>query len=126
MPAGYYGLIKLMNGEELITRVIEDDGEHVLLEDPVILYRTVAANGMTWIQCSHWLLFNKSNLVAVHKDKVITIVDDLHENIIHNYERFLKEGYSEMNKQNEDLVESTKVERMEEALGVGNANTTYH
>ena len=31
-----------------------------------------------------------------------------------------------MNKQNEDLVESTKVERMEEALGVGNANTTYH
>ena len=30
MPAGYYGLIKLMNGEELITRVVEDDGEHVL------------------------------------------------------------------------------------------------
>ena len=88
MPAGYYGLVKLMNGEELLTRVVEDDGEYLLFEDPVIMYRSISPNGMTWIQCSHWLLFNKTNLITVHKSKVIAIADDLHENIISNYERW--------------------------------------
>lgn len=127
MPAGYYGLVKLMNGEEILTRVVEDDGEYLLFEDPVIMYRSISPNGMTWIQCSHWLLFNKTNLITVHKSKVIAIADDLHENIINNYERFLKEGYTEMEAQNEDIAEQRKrTKRMVEALGVGDANTTYH
>lgn len=127
MPAGYYGLVKLMNGEEILTRVVEDDGEYLLFEDPVIMYRSISPNGMTWIQCSHWLLFNKTNIITVHKSKVIAIADDLHENIISNYERFLKEGYTEMDAQNEDIAEQRKrTERMVEALGVGDANTTYH
>jgi hypothetical protein len=41
MPAGYYGLVKLMNGEEILTRVVEDDGEYLLFEDPVIMYRSI-------------------------------------------------------------------------------------
>jgi muramoyltetrapeptide carboxypeptidase LdcA involved in peptidoglycan recycling len=82
---------------------------------------------MTWIQCSHWLLFNKTNIITVHKSKVIAIADDLHENIISNYERFLKEGYTEMSSQNEDIAEQRKrTKQMVEALGVGDANTTYH
>jgi|TARA_R110000851_G_scaffold49490_5_gene119101 hypothetical protein len=127
MPAGYYGLVKLMNGEEILTRVVEDDGEYLLFEDPVIMYRSISPNGMTWIQCSHWLLFNKTNIITVHKSKVIAIADDLHENIISNYERFLKEGYTEMSSQNEDIAEQRKrTKQMVEALGVGDANTTYH
>ena len=127
MPAGYYGLVKLMNGEEILTRVVEDDGEYLLFEDPVIMYRSISPNGMTWIQCSHWLLFNKTNIITVHKSKVIAIADDLHENIISNYERFLKEGYTEMSSQNEDIAEQRKrTKQMVEALGVGDANTTNH
>jgi hypothetical protein len=127
MPAGYYGLVKLMNGEEILTRVVEDDGEYLLFEDPVIMYRSISPNGMTWIQCSHWLLFNKTNIITVHKSKVIAIADDLHENIISNYERFLKEGYTEMSSQNEDIAEQRKrTKQLVEALGVGDANTTYH
>ena len=35
-----------MNGEELLTRVVEDDGEYLLFEDPVIMYRSISPNGM--------------------------------------------------------------------------------
>ena len=124
---GFYGLLKLTTGEELIAKVVSDDGGNYLIEDPVQMFRNVAPNGMTWIQCSHWLLFNKTNIITVHKSKVIAIADDLHENIISNYERFLKEGYTEMDAQNEDIAEQRKrTKRMVEALGVGDANTTYH
>ena len=60
---GYYSLLKLTTGEELIAKVVNDDGGNYLIEDPVQMFRNVAPNGMTWIQCSHWLLFNKSSLV---------------------------------------------------------------
>ena len=36
MPAGYYGLVKLMNGEELLTRVVEDDGEYCSRDDDLV------------------------------------------------------------------------------------------
>ena len=93
----YHALVKLMNGEELLTKVINDDGSHWTFEDPVLMYRHIAPDGMTWIQCSHWLLFNAVSIVRVHKDKVLTVVDDLHDNVVANYEHFLKEGYVEMN-----------------------------
>ena len=74
---GFYGLLKLTTGEELIAKVVNDDGGNYLIEDPVQMFRNVAPNGMTWIQCSHWLLFNKSSLVNIRKEHVLAIVEDL-------------------------------------------------
>ena len=123
----YHAIVKLMNGEELITKVINDDGAYWTFEDPVIMYRHIAPTGMTWLQCSHWLLFNSVSVVRVHKDKVLALVGDLHNNVIANYEKFLNEGYVEMNDRNE--AEKVKFEQQNQAIdqlvGVG-ANTTYH
>ena len=130
MPGNFHGLVKLTNGEELITKILNDDGAHYTFEDPVIMYRHMAPNGTTWIQCSHWLLFNKVSVVRVHKDKVLALVDDLHENVITNYENFLKGGYAEMEHRHEaerqkwlDQVEDSMNQAMAQ---VGGANTTYH
>ena len=79
---GFYGLLKLTTGEELIAKVVSDDGGNYLIEDPVQMFRNVAPNGMTWIQCSHWLLFNKSSLVNIRKEHVLAIVEDLNGNVI--------------------------------------------
>ncbi len=124
----YHALVKLMNGEELLTKVINDDGSHWTFEDPVLMYRHIAPDGMTWIQCSHWLLFNAVSIVRVHKDKVLTVVDDLHDNVVANYEHFLKEGYVEMN-QRHKIEQQRWQERQQEAVQQimgGGANTTYH
>ena len=94
---GYYSLLKLTTGEELIAKVVNDDGGNYLIEDPVHMFRNVAPNGMTWIQCSHWLLFNKTSLVNVKKDHVLAIVEDLNDNVIINYKTFLEAGYMEQN-----------------------------
>ena len=94
---GFYGLLKLTTGEELIAKVVSDDGGKYLIEDPVQMFRNVAPNGMTWIQCSHWLLFNKSSLVNIRKEHVLAIVEDLNANVIVNYKTFLEAGYMEHN-----------------------------
>ena len=94
---GYYSLLKLTTGEELIAKVVSDDGGNYLIEDPVQMFRNVAPNGMTWIQCSHWLLFNKSSLVNIRKEHVLAIVEDLNANVIINYKTFLEAGYAEHN-----------------------------
>jgi len=117
-----------MNGEELLTKVINYDGSHWTFEDPVLMYRHIAPDGMTWIQCSHWLLFNAVSIVRIHKDKVLTVVDDLHDNVVANYEHFLKEGYVEMN-QRHKIEQQRWQERQQEAVQQimgGGANTTYH
>lgn len=124
----YHALVKLMNGEELLTKVINDDGSHWTFEDPVLMYRHIAPDGMTWIQCSHWLLFNAVSIVRIHKDKVLTVVGDLHDNVVANYEHFLKEGYVEMN-QRHKVEQQRWQERQQEAVQQimgGGANTTYH
>lgn len=124
----YHAIVKLMNGEELITKVISDDGAYWTFEDPVIMYRHIAPNGMTWLQCSHWLLFNEVSIVRVHKDKVLAVVSDLHNNVIVNYEKFLEEGYVEMNqrhKMEQEKWQEAQQEAVQQIVG-GGANTTYH
>jgi hypothetical protein len=136
MSVNSHALVKLTNGEELITKVLNDDGSHYTFEDPVLMYRTMAPDGQTWIQCSHWLLFNRASTVRIHKDHVIALVNDLHENVSTNYENFLKGGYTEM--EHRDEVEhqtwigkkyEEAEDKMKEALlnkMVGGANTTVH
>jgi len=136
MSTNSHALVKLTNGEELITKVLNDDGAHYTFEDPVLMYRTMAPDGQTWIQCSHWLLFNKVSIVRIRKDHVIALVNDLHENVSTNYENFLKGGYSEMEHRdvtgNQTWVGKNYEEaedKMKEALlnrMVGGANTTVH
>ena len=88
-------LFKLTSGEEIIARIAEYDSEHYLLEDPVQMFRNIAPNGMTWIQCSHWLLFSKSSLVEVEKRNILAVVHDLNDYVIENYKEFVSVSWQE-------------------------------
>ena len=136
MSVNSHALVKLTNGEELITKVLNNDGAHYTFEDPVLMFRTMAPDGQTWIQCSHWLLFSHEPIVRVHKDHVIAMVYDLHENVSINYENFLKGGYQEMEHRDEVAHRTWVGKKYEEAENkikeallnkmVGGANTTVH
>jgi len=95
-------ILKLINGEEIIAKIADHDSVNYLLEDPVQIYRNVAPNGMTWIQCSHWLLFNKSSLVEIEKNKVLAVISDPNDNVIRNYNNFVSGGWEEHQKQMRD------------------------
>ena len=97
-------IFKLMNGEEIIAKVADHDSTQYLLEDPVQLYRNVAPNGMTWIQCSHWLLFSRTSLVEVEKTKVLAVISDPNEHVLKNYNDFVHGGWQEHQKQMEELT----------------------
>ena len=136
MSVNSHALVKLTNGEELITKVLNDDGAHYTFEDPVLMYRTMSPDGQTWIQCSHWLLFNNESTVRIRKDHVIALVHDLHKNVMINYENFLKGGYSEMEHRqaiDNHALMGNKYEEAEDKMKefllnkmVGGANTTVH
>ena len=71
-------------------------------------------------------MFNEVSIVRVHKDKVLALVGDLHDNVIANYEKFLQEGYVEMSEKRNSGHEKEKFEQqIDQLVGVG-ANTTYH
>ena len=95
-------IFKLMNGEEIIAKVNDMGIDGYLLEDPVQIYRNVAPNGMTWIQCSHWLLFSTSSLVEIERDKILAIINDPNKHVIKNYEDFISGAWEEHHQQMEE------------------------
>ena len=104
-------LFKLTSGEEIIARIAEHDSIHYLLEDPVQMFRQIAPNGMTWIQCSHWLLFSKSPLVEIEKSNVLAIVHDLNDNVIQNYKDFVSVSWQEQ----QQALQNSKEEQLKMA-----------
>jgi|TARA_R110002072_G_scaffold302594_2_gene486501 hypothetical protein len=104
-------LFKLTSGEEIIARIAEHDSIHYLLEDPVQMFRQIAPNGMTWIQCSHWLLFSKSSLVEIEKSNVLAIVHDLNDNVIQNYKDFVSVSWQEQ----QQALQNSKEEQLKMA-----------
>jgi len=92
----YFSLVKLITGEELLTQVVKENDSELVLRDPIIVYRHLAPGGMTLIQCSSWMLFNKSGKVVLGKDKIVASVNDLRDDVIDNYKQFVMEGYKEM------------------------------
>lgn len=107
-------LFKLINGDEVLAKIVEHDSEHYLLEDPVQMYKNVAPNGMTWIQCSHWLLYSESSLVEVEKRNVIATISDLNQDVVKNYEEFIQVGWEEHMQKMAIKLEQERAEQLEE------------
>ena len=66
---------------------------------------------MTWIQCSHWLLFSKSSLVEIEKSNVLAIVHDLNDNVIQNYKDFVSVSWQEQ----QQALQNSKEEQLKMA-----------
>ena len=68
-------MIKLLNGETLLAKVIENDNEHLCINDPIMIEITPTQGGnamtsITWIP-----LMKPTNLVALKQSHILTVYD---------------------------------------------------
>ena len=67
-----YAVIKFVNGEEVIAKVIESSKHDITVTDPVQIHRLLSPVGNEMIRCSYWMLFNDSPKVVIQKNHVLT------------------------------------------------------
>jgi len=87
---GDYAVVKFINGEEIIAKVVTASKDEVTLSDPVQIHRIVSPVGHELIRCSYWMLFNEGPEVTVNRNHVITFVQDVSKNTVRHYEMFLE------------------------------------
>ena len=135
-----YAVFKLMNGDEIIAKVIDQDKKTMKLYDPVQIHRVMTPVGNEMIRCSYWMLFNKNPEVILDRSNIITYAEDVNNNVVKHYEFFLKHAtQKELNRDMGEIVEEAEQEfkkRMIEReiiednteldLLVTPANTTIH
>ncbi len=106
-----YAVFKLMNGDEIIAKVIDQNKETIKLYHPVQIHRHMSPIGHEMIRCSYWMLFNKSPEVIIERQNIITFAEDVNNNVIKHYEFFLKHAdHQELDHDMGDIVEAAEQE----------------
>jgi len=137
-----YAVFKLMNGDEIIAKVMEEDKHSVTLFNPVLISRVITPVGHEMMRCSHWMLFNENPSVVVERHNILTYAKDVSSNAIKHYDFFLKHAdHNEVDHDMGEMVEAaeqeyrrrmkkydkieTEVDDIEDVL-IAPANTTIH
>jgi hypothetical protein len=116
-------MIKLLNGETLLAKVIENDNEHLCINDPIMIEITPTQGGnamtsITWIP-----LMNPTNLVALKQNHILTVYDVTNElglyyrksvALLKNDPEEIKKVVDEIRKQQEMLTSIAGDEEEEE------------
>jgi hypothetical protein len=68
-------MIKLLNGETLLAKVIENDNEHLCINDPVMIEITPTQGGNAMTSISWIPLMKPTNLVALKQSHILTVYD---------------------------------------------------
>ena len=106
-----YAVFKLMNGDEIIAKVIDQNKETVKLHHPVQIHRVMSPIGHEMIRCSYWMLFNKSPEVIIERQNIITHAEDVNNNVIKHYEFFLKHAdHQELDHEMGDIIDQAEQE----------------
>ena len=106
-----YAVFKLMNGDEIIAKVIDESKETVKLYQPVQIHRVMSPVGHEMIRCSYWMLFNKSPEVIIERQNIITHAEDVNNNVIKHYEFFLKHAdHQELDHEMGDIIDQAEQE----------------
>jgi hypothetical protein len=104
MEEEFYGIIKLISGEEVFAKICpcDDEGDTLLmLESPVTMETiTVRHLGVTTIKVSPWVKMSDEDLFIVHMDKVITIIETYDKDLIKMHKKYVKDKNKKSNKTN--------------------------
>lgn len=104
MEEEFYGIIKLISGEEVFAKICpcDDEGDTLLmLESPVTMETiTVRHLGVTTIKVSPWVKMSDEDLFIVHMDKVITITETYDKDLIKMHKKYVKDKNKKSNKTN--------------------------
>ena len=106
-----YAVFKLMNGDEIIAKVIEEKEETIKLYNPLQIHRVMSPIGHEMIRCSYWMLFNKSPEVIIERQNIVTYAEDVNNNVIKHYEFFLKHAdHQELDHEMGDIIDQAEQE----------------
>ena len=110
-----YAVFKLMNGDEIIAKVIDEKDNKIKLFNPVQIHRHMSPIGHEMIRCSYWMLFNKSPEVIIERQNIVTYAEDVNNNVIKHYEFFLKHAdQQELDHDMGDIID--QAEKLEDKL----------
>lgn len=85
-----YATFKLMNGEEILGKLITMTEEEIVINEPVQIHRVVGDIGQEVVRCSYWMLFSNTPTVTISRQNILAHAEDLHPGTIKHYEAFLK------------------------------------
>lgn len=95
MEEDFFATIKMISGEEVLSRVCtceEEDRTILILDNPVIIEEvTIRQIGMTALKIIPWMKFTDDTMFIVNLDKVITMSEIDNKKIIKLYNKYLRE-----------------------------------
>lgn len=102
MEEDFYAIIKLVSGEEILSKVCpcdEDDRIILILDNPITMESiTIRQLGVTTIKVTPWIKFSDDSMFVMDMEKVITMTEITDEDLIKIHKKFVKEKNKKSNK----------------------------
>mgnify|MGYP003655930601 FL=1 len=102
MEEDFYAIIKLISGEEILSKVCpcdEDDRVMLILDNPITMESvTIRQLGISTIKVSPWLKFADDSMFIMDMEKVITMTEITDEDLIKIHQKFVREKNKKSNK----------------------------
>jgi hypothetical protein len=102
MEEEFYGIIKLISGEEVFAKICpcEDDGDTLLMLDSPVTMETIVVRqlGMTTIKVSPWIKMSDEDLFIIKMDKIITVTEVSDKDLIKMHIKYVKDKNRKSNK----------------------------
>ena len=101
MEDDFYAIIKLISGEEILSKVCpcdEDDRIMLILDNPITMESiTIRQLGISTIKVSPWLKFADDSMFIMDMEKVITMTEINDEDLIKMHHKFVREKNKKSN-----------------------------
>ena len=94
MGEEFYGVIKLITGEELFSIICidENDGDPIImLQNPVIMKMLQNPNGQ-YVKIKPWLELPTDDMFLIKYDKIVTMTQISDDQMINFYKKYLNES----------------------------------
>ena len=102
MEEDFYAIIKLISGEEILSKVCpcdEDDRIVLILDNPITMESvTIRQLGISTIKVSPWIKFADDSMFIIDMEKIITMTEINDEDLIKMHQKFVKERNKKSNK----------------------------
>ena len=102
MEEEFYALIKLISGEEILSKVCpcdEEDRIILILDNPITMETiNIRQLGITTIKVSPWIKFSEDSMFVIDMNKVITMTETNDEDLIQMHQKYVREKNKTSNK----------------------------
>jgi hypothetical protein len=114
-------LIKLLSGEQLVSKLQDNGNGTFTLTDPLLIERVSGPIG-NMLTVSDWLIFSKDNFITINADKIVAFKYGLEDNAIKRYNDFVNKV--------DEPIDHEEVEQAKDLIAAMyeqmQANTTIH